>query len=359
MPSTPYAGRARFGLLPEPERNPASIITSFIINGGIVALVLIGGTFVHHEIQVRKMESTTLIIPVSEPPEIKVKVKMPPPPKLPTPPKVEIAKLEAPKINMPKVEPKPELKPLPQVKEAMELPKAPAAKPSIVLAPQPKAALAAAAAPALTPQAKPSTQLAHFGDMNGVTPNPNATKAATVAALGNPYGGMQGRAEAPRGVVGSTGFGDGVKSGSNAGSMGKVASAGIPGGTGTALNGGAYSGGQGKVAAAGIPGLQAANNTPAPAVQEQAKTTPPVLISHSQPEYTSEARQLKIQGDVVLRVTITATGQMVVHNVIHGLGHGLDEAAMRSAPTYKFQPATRNGQPVEYTTNIIIKFQTA
>ena len=90
-----------------------------------------------------------------------------------------------------------------------------------------------------------------------------------------------------------------------------------------------------------------------------AKTTPPVLISHAQPEYTSEARQLKIQGDVVLRVTITANGQMLVHNVIHGLGHGLDEAATRSAPTYKFQPATRNGQPVDYTTNIIIKFQTA
>jgi TonB family protein len=359
MPSTPYAGRARFGLLPEPERNPASIVTSFIINGGIVALALVLGTLAHHEIQARKMESTTLTFPVSEPPEIKIKVKMPPPPKLPPPPKVEIAKLEAPKINMPKIEPKPELKPLPQVKEAMALPKAPAAKPSIVLAPQPKAALAAAAAPALTPQAKPSTTPVHFGDMNGVTPNPNATKAATVAALGNPYGGMQGRAEAPRGVVGSTGFGNGTKTGSNAGSMGKVASAGIPGGTGTALNGGAYGGGQGKVAAAGIPGLQAAGNTPAPAVQEQAKTTPPVLISHAQPEYTSEARQLKIQGDVVLRVTITTSGQMLVQNVIHGLGHGLDEAAMRSAPTYKFQPATRNGQAVEYTTNIIIKFQTA
>jgi len=359
MPSTPYAGHARFGLLPEPERNPASILTSFIINGGILALLLILGTYAHHEIQVRKMESTTLTFPVSEPPEIKVKVKIPPPPKLPPPPKPEIAKLEAPKINMPKIEPKPELKPLPQVKEAMELPKAPAAKPSIVLAPQPKAALAAAAAPALTPQAKPSTTPVHFGDLNGVKPNPNATKPATVAALGNPYGGMQGRAEAPRGVVGSTGFGNGTKSGSNAGSMGKVASAGIPGGTGTALNGGAYGGGQGKVAAAGIPGLQAANNTPAPAVQEQPTTTPPVLISHAQPEYTSEARQLKIQGDVVLRVTITTSGQMLVHNVIHGLGHGLDEAAMRSAPTYKFQPATRNGQPVEYTTNIIIKFQTA
>jgi hypothetical protein len=32
---------------------------------------------------------------------------------------------------------------------------------------------------------------------------------------------------------------------------------------------------------------------------------------------------------------------------------------MKSAPTYKFRPATQNGQPVEYTTNIIIKFQTA
>jgi len=94
-------------------------------------------------------------------------------------------------------------------------------------------------------------------------------------------------------------------------------------------------------------------------VVQEAKTTPPVLLSHAEPEYTSEARQLKIQGDVVLRVTITTSGQMVVHNVIHGLGHGLDESAMRSAPTYRFRPATQNGQPVEYTTNIIIKFQTA
>jgi outer membrane biosynthesis protein TonB len=58
-------------------------------------------------------------------------------------------------------------------------------------------------------------------------------------------------------------------------------------------------------------------------------------------------------------VTITTSGQMVVQSVIRGLGHGLDENAKKSAPTYKFRPATQNGQPVEYTTNIIIKFQTA
>ena len=40
---------------------------------------------------------------------------------------------------------------------------------------------------------------------------------------------MQGPAVAPHGVVGSTGIGNGLKSGSNAGVVGKVASAGVPG----------------------------------------------------------------------------------------------------------------------------------
>jgi len=358
MPTTPYAGRTRFGLLPEPESNPASVLTSVIVNGAILTLLIVFGTVAHHELQVKKMESTEIVFPTTPPPEIKVKVKMPPPPKLPpTPEQPQIAKLEAPKINLPKAEPKPEVKPMPTLPEKPALPNLPAAKPQVVLAPQPKAALAQAAAPALQPQQHPSVQPTHLGDLNGVTPNPNASKPATVAALGNPYGGMQGPSAAPKGVVGSTGFGNGTKSGSNAGTVGKVASAGIPGGTGTASSGPAV---QGHVAAAGIPAMSTASSTPSSSTAPQeAKTTPPVLLSHAEPEYTPEARQLKIQGDVVLRVTITTSGTMVVHSVIRGLGHGLDENAMRSATTYKFRPATQNGQPVEYTTNIIIKFQTA
>jgi periplasmic protein TonB len=60
-----------------------------------------------------------------------------------------------------------------------------------------------------------------------------------------------------------------------------------------------------------------------------------------------------------LRVTITVGGAMQVLGIVRGLGHGLDQSALQSAPSYRFQPATRHGQPVEYTTNIIIKFQTA
>jgi TonB family protein len=357
MPSTTYAGRTRFGLLPEPESNPGSIITSFIINGAIVALALVMGSMVHHEVQIRRMDTMQLYVPSPPPPEVKIKVKIPPPPKVDVKPP-QVAKLEPPKINLPKVERQPEPKPLPMMKEQAAIPKIAAAKPAVVLAPQPKAALTAAA-PAVTPQAHPVVEATHLGDLNGVKPNPNSNRPATVAALGNPYGGMQGQAAAPRGVIGSTGIGNGTKSGSNAGSTGRVASAGIPGGNGTSNSGGYGNASSGHVSSAGIQGVtQPGGTAPAMAVAKP-ETTPPVLLSHAQPEYTPEAKQLKIQGDVVLRVTITTSGQMVVHNVIHGLGHGLDEQAVRSAPTYKFKPAMQNGQPVEFTTNIIIKFQTA
>jgi TonB family protein len=330
--------QSNFGLLPDPERNPASVVTSFVVNGVILALLIVFGTVAHHEIQLRKMESTEIYFPKTLPPPIKIKVRVPPPPKV----EPKLAKLESPRIVKPRVEPKPEFKPLPIVKEAIALPAAPA-KPKVVLAPQPKLALAAA--PALTPQTRPSVQPVHLGDMNGVKPNPDASRPATIAALGNPYGGQQGPSAAPRGVVGSTGFGNGTRSGSSIGGSGG--------------NGGGY-GGQGRVAAVGLPGAGSANSGSSVAsAPAELKTTPPVLLSHAQPEYTSEARQLKIEGDVVLRVTITAGGQMLVHSVIRGLGHGLDDAAMRSAASYKFKPATRDGQPVDYTTNIIIKFQTA
>jgi TonB family protein len=354
MPSTSYAGRARFGLLPEPETNTASLVTSFLVNGSILALAVIIGSFAHHQIEQRKMENTQLIFPVTPPPEIKVKI--PPPPKMPPPPEVKVTKLDLPKITLPKVEPKPEVKPLPLVKESVDLPKINAAKPQVVAAPQPKAALTAAA-PAPTPQAHPSMQQVHLGEMSGVTPNPNATRPATISALGSPSGGMQGPAAMPHGVVNSTGIGNGLKSGSNAGNAGKVAAAGVVGGNGFATTGG--HGTQGKVGSAGIQTASNTGSAPPAGVVQEAKITAPVLLSHGEPEYTSEGRQLKIQGEVILRVTITATGQMQVLSVIHGLGHGLDESAMRSAPTYRFQPATRNGQPVEYTTNIRIKFQTA
>jgi TonB family protein len=235
------------------------------------------------------------------------------------------------------------------------LPTVKPAKPAVILAPQPKAALTAAM-PAQNAQVKPSTAPVHLGETFGVTPNPNATRPATVAAIGNPYGGMQGPAVAPHGVVGSTGIGNGLKSGSNAGTVGKVASAGIPGATGTSSGGSAY--GNAKVASAGIPAVTTAAAVQ-PAAPQAASSTTLDLLSVPEGQYTSEAKQLRVQGDVVLRVTFTANGQVLVQGVVHGLGHGLDEEARRVAQLIKFRPATRNGQAVDLTTNIKIKFQLA
>ncbi len=344
-------GPANFGLLPEPEGRSAPFITSVTINIVILAAAIYVGMTAKHVLQ-HKFEQTELIFPTTPPPE--PKFKTPPPPKLPPPPKPKLeVQLDQPKINMPKIEPKPALKPL-EMEAKLTTPQMKAAKPSIILAPQPKAALTAAM-PAQDNTVKASTKPVHLGETFGVTPNPNASRPATVAAIGNPYGSMQGPAVAPHGVVGSVGIGNGLKAGSNAGTVGKVAQAGIPGGTGTATTG--YATG-GKVASAGIPSQVAVLPSAQQAQREVAPTSLEVL-SKPPVKYTDEARQLRVEGDVVLRVTFTATGQVVVQGVVRGLGHGLDEEARRVASQIRFRPATRNGQAVDLTTNITITFQMA
>lgn len=347
MSTNPYPIRSNFGLLPEAEKNPASLLTSAVVNLLILALILYVGMTARHVLQQHKFEQTTLIFPNTPPPP-PIKLKMPPPPKIEMP-KVPEVRLEAPKITMPKVEPKPDLKPV-EMESKVNVPVVKQIKPAIILAPQPKAALAAAA-PAQVEQAKPSTAAVHLGQTFGVTPNPSATRPATVAAIGNPYGGSNGAAVAPRGVVGSAGLGNGTREGSNAGVVGKVASAGIPGAAASAQTN------YGKVASAGIPGMTAVAAVAQPTAAP--KATSLEVISKPPVQYTSEARQLKVQGDVVLRVTFTATGQVQVESVVHGLGHGLDEEARRVAQQIHFRPATRDGRPVDMTTNITITFQLA
>jgi len=323
---------ATFGLLPEPERNTRSFIISMVINGLMLALFLLVGALAPKKI-LHNYDVTTLIIPAKKEPP-KPKEKTPPPPPV-EPPKPVDVKFEAPKINVPKPEPKPDLKPI-QIDAKVTMPAIKDSKIDVRLAPQPKAVLAPAAMPAQDNSVKPSTKPVHYGQTFGVVPNPNAKGPATVAAIGNMYGGNQGPAIAPHGVVGSTGIGDGTKFGNNQGKPGgKVASVGIPTGP-TAV----------------VPAVVAASTIGPP-------PTDVVVISKPQPEYTSEARQLKVQGDVILRVTFTASGQVVVQGVVQGLGHGLDEEARRAAQQIRFRPATRNGQAVDKTTNVTITFQLA
>ena len=86
---------------------------------------------------------------------------------------------------------------------------------------------------------------------------------------------------------------------------------------------------------------------------------PVEITSKPDPVYSDEARRLHIQGEVILRVDFTASGQVQVLGVEQSLGYGLDEAASRAAQQIQFKPARRNGRPVNTDATLHILFRLA
>ena len=78
MAATYTAGRTNFGLLPEPERSPGLFITSSVINGLILLLLLYMGASAKKILDEHKYEMTELIIPAKQPPPQKAKLPDPP-----------------------------------------------------------------------------------------------------------------------------------------------------------------------------------------------------------------------------------------------------------------------------------------
>jgi TonB family protein len=86
---------------------------------------------------------------------------------------------------------------------------------------------------------------------------------------------------------------------------------------------------------------------------------PVEILGRDKPEYTEEGRKLGIQGEVLIRVRFTASGQVSVLNVVQGLGHGLDEQAERAAEKIRFKPAESNGQRVDSVAIVHVIFELA
>lgn len=77
------------------------------------------------------------------------------------------------------------------------------------------------------------------------------------------------------------------------------------------------------------------------------------------PSYSTEARALKIEGEVSLEVEFLATTKIRVLRIVRGLGHGLDEAAVQAAEQIRFKPAQSGGRPVDVRTTVHIVFKLA
>ena len=89
------------------------------------------------------------------------------------------------------------------------------------------------------------------------------------------------------------------------------------------------------------------------------RLTPVVILSKPRPAYTAEARAAKIEGEVLIEVQFSVSGEVRVLRVMRGLGHGLDETAVAAAEGIRFRPATREGAAVDSTALVHIVFQIA
>ena len=197
------------------------------------------------------------------------------------------------------------------------------------------------AAPATVNLPVQKVQTGGFGEVNGLPGKGNPNKMTNVNRLGLPA------------LPGGPGYGNGT--GGDKGVRGTVASTGFS--NGTAIS--PPSGKQGTVKRSGL-GDQVVSDAPRKkAASAESGTTPVDILGKTRPEYTAEGRSLKLEGDVVIDLVFRADGTVQVNRVLSGLGHGLDEAAVRAAQQIKFKPAKRDGQPVDFPARVRIEFRLA
>jgi len=99
---------------------------------------------------------------------------------------------------------------------------------------------------------------------------------------------------------------------------------------------------------------------PAPPVYktEAGRVTYPKLVRQVTPEYTDAAKQKKIQGTVLVSCVVRPDGSVGDVQIVRSLDptFGLDQAAIAAAKLYRFEPGTKDGQPVPVTVTIEITF---
>lgn len=84
--------------------------------------------------------------------------------------------------------------------------------------------------------------------------------------------------------------------------------------------------------------------------------TEPVKISAPAPRYPEAARRARIQGAVILELTIDKRGTVKSAKVLRGLPLGCTDAAVEAVNKWRFKPSTLNGKPVEVIYVLTVRF---
>lgn len=102
-----------------------------------------------------------------------------------------------------------------------------------------------------------------------------------------------------------------------------------------------------------VPAAQASTPAPGDRAQPQPLATPA-------PRYPQEALRMGAGGTVRITVTVAADGSVERQELADSSGNRyLDRAALEAVRRWRFQPATRNGQPVAAEVSVPIVFNPA
>ena len=83
------------------------------------------------------------------------------------------------------------------------------------------------------------------------------------------------------------------------------------------------------------------------------------ITARPEPTYTREARRVGVQGNVILKVLLSADGKLDRVRVVRRLPYGLTENAIRAACEIKFKPAVKAGKPVSQWVTLEYGFRLA
>jgi TonB family protein len=84
---------------------------------------------------------------------------------------------------------------------------------------------------------------------------------------------------------------------------------------------------------------------------------PPRLLREVKADYTEEARQRSISGEVVMEIVVRRDGSVGDVRILRGLGGGLNDRAVQAVRQWRFAPATRLGSPVDVIVEVGVEFR--
>ena len=83
--------------------------------------------------------------------------------------------------------------------------------------------------------------------------------------------------------------------------------------------------------------------------------SPLELLSSTTPDYPPLAKQLKVEGTVVLKAVIAKSGGVRSVERVSGPPM-LADAAMKAVRVWRYRPASVNGEPVDAESKIVMRF---